>query len=53
MSFGDHAIDVPFYEINRHDIGKKAAKMKKIIENLKQIDIVRAPFNSNQPRMEF
>ena len=40
----------PFYDVERNDLGKRALRMKKNLENLKQIDIEKAPFNSKMPR---
>lgn len=39
-----------FYNISKNDIGFKAEKMKKYIENLRKINIERVPFETNAKR---
>jgi hypothetical protein len=41
---------VPFYNVVRSDIGYKAEKMKRYIENLKKINVVKAPFEVAEKR---
>ena len=45
-------IYIPFYNVERNDIGHVAQRIKRNIENLKQIDIDKAPFNSKQERFQ-
>ena len=41
---------LPFYNVVRNDIGFKAEKMKRYIENLRKINIVKTPFQTSTKR---
>ena len=49
-TFLSHSYNTPFYEVDRNDLGKHALRVRKNIENLKQIDIDKAPFNIKERR---
>lgn len=42
--------EVPYYNIIRNDIGFKAEKMKRYIDNLKKINIEKTPFQTSSKR---
>ena len=44
--------NIPFYNVQRNDIGQVAQRVKRNIQNLKQIDIDKAPFNTRQERFD-
>lgn len=48
--FEDKGERVPFYNVLRNDIGFRAEKMKRYIENLKKINIVKTPFQTSSKR---